>query len=500
MLKMDSGLSSYGYYTRLKNFVKGAFGDNLGTLEVGGIEPPGSWMISPSPHHATPRAYSSYHEHDDYIYDEVRIDEVQAGDEIASLDENTGKLVWSKVKGLMDMGVKTTYRLTTASGRQIRTTAEHPYLTKKGWTKVAFLREGDRIAVPKSLFAGLSHDGGKRHEDDAHRQDRNDEIDSKHGSYELLFNNQILVDHKNRETAMPMMAVRGSNEPRTAGKTAEAKITTPVSPTISESFFIRMSDIRNNIYGEKVELALGSPAQSGINHNRHGERHDRDGEIKESELIHTESIYRHNNAMMPDVKRAQTAQDTFFDRIVSITPVAQEQVYDIEVAGTHNFVAGHYLDRRTRIALTEDQEEVIALQKELETGNLEMLLERNMDDMQPNYEKLRIWQEAMALTLKLYKVSSKFPKSETFGLTSQLRRAASSVPLNIAEGSGRGKKEFAHFLTMSATSINEVLTILQLALGLAYLTGEEHQLFRNHYLALMRQTYKLISNLRKQFS
>jgi len=116
--------------------------------------------------------------------------------------------------------------------------------------------------------------------------------------------------------------------------------------------------------------------------------------------------------------------------------------------------------------------------------------------MQPNYEKLRIWQEAMALTLKLYEVSSKFPRSETFGLTSQLRRAASSVPLNIAEGSGRGKKEFVHFLTMSATSINEVLTVLQLALGLVYLTEEEHQLFRNHYLALMRQTQKLISNLR----
>jgi len=115
---------------------------------------------------------------------------------------------------------------------------------------------------------------------------------------------------------------------------------------------------------------------------------------------------------------------------------------------------------------------------------------------QPNYEKLRIWQESMELTLDVYRISSRFPKSETFGLISQLRRAASSVPLNIAEGSGRGKRDFAHFLTMSATSINEVLTALKLAQGLTYLTESEHASLRSRYLALMRQTQKLISNLK----
>ena len=63
----------------------------------------------------------------------------------------------------------------------------------------------------------------------------------------------------------------------------------------------------------------------------------------------------------------------------------------------------------------------------------------------PNYENLRIWQEAMILALDVYKISKMFPKDELFALATQLRRAATSVPMNITEGSGRGKGEFAHF-------------------------------------------------------
>ncbi|MDP3795173.1 MAG: hypothetical protein Q8R13_04590, partial [bacterium] len=67
----------------------------------------------------------------EYDYDEVLIKEIQQGDEIASLDEKTGRIVWSKVNALMDMGVKPIYKLTTASGKTIRTTAEHPYLVRQ---------------------------------------------------------------------------------------------------------------------------------------------------------------------------------------------------------------------------------------------------------------------------------------------------------------------------------------------------------------------------------
>ena len=67
----------------------------------------------------------------EYIYDDVAIKDIEPGDEIASLDEETGAMVWSKVNALMDMGVKKIYKLTTASGKTIRTTAEHPYLVRK---------------------------------------------------------------------------------------------------------------------------------------------------------------------------------------------------------------------------------------------------------------------------------------------------------------------------------------------------------------------------------
>ncbi len=70
-------------------------------------------------------------EESDYDYDEVMIQDIVEGDEIASLDERNGKIVWSHVNALMDMGVKNIYKLTTASGKTIRTTAEHPYFVRK---------------------------------------------------------------------------------------------------------------------------------------------------------------------------------------------------------------------------------------------------------------------------------------------------------------------------------------------------------------------------------
>ena len=87
---------------------------------------------------------------DEYIYDEVEIINIKEGDEIASLDRKTGKIVYRKVNAQMYMGKKPIFRLTTADGRSIRTTDNHPYLTKQGWKKVSELKEGEEIAVPVS--------------------------------------------------------------------------------------------------------------------------------------------------------------------------------------------------------------------------------------------------------------------------------------------------------------------------------------------------------------
>ncbi len=88
-----------------------------------------------------------------------------------------------------------------------------------------------------------------------------------------------------------------------------------------------------------------------------------------------------------------------------------------------------------------------------------------------NYRELTAWQVAFALARRVYEVTEPFPKHEVFGLTSQLRRAAVSIPSNLAEGAGRsGKKEFAHFVTLARGSLNELETQLLLAQELNYCT------------------------------
>jgi four helix bundle protein len=118
----------------------------------------------------------------------------------------------------------------------------------------------------------------------------------------------------------------------------------------------------------------------------------------------------------------------------------------------------------------------------------------------PNFEKLLIWQEGMDLTVSMYLLTKKFPKEELFGLTSQLRRASSSVPLNIAEGSGRGKKEFVHFLTIALTSCNEVITILHLARRLEYSTEQDAVTLQDSYLILIRKIQSLRQRVKSEIT
>ena len=90
--------------------------------------------------------------------------------------------------------------------------------------------------------------------------------------------------------------------------------------------------------------------------------------------------------------------------------------------------------------------------------------------MRPHHD-LRVWQEAMELVTKVYRVTAGFPMDERFGLTSQVRRASVSVPSNIAEGAARGgRKEFIHFLTISRGSLSELDTQLRIAMNLEYVT------------------------------
>ena len=80
------------------------------------------------------------------------------------------------------------------------------------------------------------------------------------------------------------------------------------------------------------------------------------------------------------------------------------------------------------------------------------------------HKDLKVWQRSVSFTTEIYKISQGFPREELFALTSQIRRAAYSIPMNIAEGYGRGSKnEIAHFLNIAAGSASEVDTQIVIA-------------------------------------
>lgn len=89
------------------------------------------------------------------------------------------------------------------------------------------------------------------------------------------------------------------------------------------------------------------------------------------------------------------------------------------------------------------------------------------------HEKLRAWQACHALALAVYRVTDRWPRTEQYGLTSQVRRAAFSAASNIAEGSAkRGAKDFARFLDISLGSLAELEYSFRLAEDLGYLGGD----------------------------
>ncbi len=116
--------------------------------------------------------------------------------------------------------------------------------------------------------------------------------------------------------------------------------------------------------------------------------------------------------------------------------------------------------------------------------------------MKSNYQKLQIWQKSFQLSLEIYEVTKDFPKEEIFGLTSQMRRSAVSIPSNIAEGAGRNtKKDFAHFLSISKSSANELETQILIAEGLKYIGSEKSEKLQSDIQEILRMITKFIQNL-----
>lgn len=93
-----------------------------------------------------------------------------------------------------------------------------------------------------------------------------------------------------------------------------------------------------------------------------------------------------------------------------------------------------------------------------------------------NYKDLKVWEKAHLFTLKIYEASLAFPKEELYGLSSQWRRSAASIPANIAEGCGKkSNQELAHFLNIALGSANESEYFLLLSKDLKYLAEEKYE-------------------------
>ncbi len=92
-----------------------------------------------------------------------------------------------------------------------------------------------------------------------------------------------------------------------------------------------------------------------------------------------------------------------------------------------------------------------------------------------NFRELNVWKKSHDLTLEIYKITSAFPSDERFGLTSQIRRSASSVPTNLAEGCGReGDRELARFVSIALGSHSETEYHILLAFDLGLLSKEQY--------------------------
>jgi four helix bundle protein len=111
-----------------------------------------------------------------------------------------------------------------------------------------------------------------------------------------------------------------------------------------------------------------------------------------------------------------------------------------------------------------------------------------------SYRDLVVWQKAMLLAQMCYELTKHFPREEVFGLTSQIKRAAVSIPANIAEGRGRAHtKEFLNHLSIARGSLVEVETHLLLAVQIGLIKADEIR----HGLDLSDEIGRMITSLRR---
>ncbi|MBU0570397.1 hypothetical protein KKB40_06525 [Patescibacteria group bacterium] len=242
----------------------------------------------------------------------LKVENVKGGEKVYSLDQKTGKLVPAKITALLDMGVKPTFELKTKSGKKIRTTGNHPYLVQNtdgkpteysspinnaGWVKVIDLKEGDKIAVIENSLSGTA---GFLVESNINQKENND-------------NNAI-------NYLSPNYSISQVNH----GSNNSSSLTAKNKDTITKATFAvnaKKSGVANMANSQPAARSVNNPdntfAWAGLNEN---------------------SINYQSN------KKPAGFQ---WDKIASIEYVGKEQVWDLSIEGTHNFVANGIIAHNT---------------------------------------------------------------------------------------------------------------------------------------------------------
>jgi four helix bundle protein len=111
------------------------------------------------------------------------------------------------------------------------------------------------------------------------------------------------------------------------------------------------------------------------------------------------------------------------------------------------------------------------------------------------FKDLDVWQRSVLFATEIYVVTKSFPKEETYGLISQLRRASVSIASNLAEGSKKGKKEFSHFIKIAQGSGAEIETQLIISNNLGFLNEDNFQKLLTELESIMRMLTSLYKSV-----
>lgn len=113
-----------------------------------------------------------------------------------------------------------------------------------------------------------------------------------------------------------------------------------------------------------------------------------------------------------------------------------------------------------------------------------------------NFKDLKVWQKAMEITTEIYTLTKKLPSSEQFGLSSQLQRAAVSIPSNIAEGKQRSTvKDYLHFLKIARGSLAELETQIIICFNLKFISADQYDKIESNIIELTKMLNGLVAKL-----